>query len=122
VAVLVVAAGLAVALALGGCGGGEGTPGQAAGFAQNQDIDLNTYSCADWNAADPAARRLVIERLRTFAGGDVSGGQGVRGRGTVLADDQAYSLFDNRCRDRFARGFVLYKLYTHAAAFAGRAP
>ena len=48
-------------------------------------------------------------------------GEGVSGRGTVLEDEQAYRLFNGRC-ERFP-GFLLYKLYSHAAAFAGaRAP
>jgi hypothetical protein len=109
-------------LVVAGCGGGEGVPGQAAGFADQDPVNLNTYACKDWNAADPARRRLVVEKLRNFAGGDVTGGQGVRGHGTVLDDEHAYLLFDSACRERYARGFVLYKLYTHAAAFAGRAP
>lgn len=41
------------------------------------------------------------------------------GSGSVLDDKQAYDLFDNYCKNDFARGFKLYKLYERAAAFAG---
>ena len=69
--------------------------------------------------ADPSGRREIVGSLRAFLGGPVIG-EGVSGRGTVLEDEQAYRLFNGRC-ERFP-GFLLYKLYSHAAAFAGGLP
>jgi hypothetical protein len=112
---------LACAVALAACGGSGDGPPEQSGFAR-QVPDLNKYACEDWAKADPAARRAVIDKIQEFAGGNVTGDQGVRSRGNVLEDEQAYSLFENRCRPAYARGFLLYKLYTAAAAFAGRAP
>ena len=44
------------------------------------------------------------------------------GTGSVLDDKQAYNLFDNWCKEGFARGFKLYHLYQRAAGFEGQAP
>ena len=44
------------------------------------------------------------------------------GTGSVLDDKQAYDLFDNCCKESFARGFKLYQLYQRAAGFEGQAP
>jgi hypothetical protein len=118
------AAALCAAL-LGGCGGGDGAPRSGRpNLDPGQGPDLNTYYCADWQRASPAERRVVLERLKAFVGGTITGGTpgGERelGRGAVLDDELAYGIFDDRCREHYARGFLLYKLYTHAAAFAGR--
>jgi len=66
-----------------------------------------------------AQRRTIVEQLRRFAGGPVGSSAGIQ-RGPVLSDDRAYRLFQSYCAKPFARGFKLYKLYTRAAAFAGR--
>jgi hypothetical protein len=58
----------------------------------------------------------VIKQIRGFAGGP-TGTPGFRG--STIPDDKAYELFDSYCRNRFARNFKLYKLYTRAAAFRG---
>ena len=44
------------------------------------------------------------------------------GTGSVLDDKQAYDLFNNWCKQSFARGFKLYHLYQRAAGFEGHAP
>jgi hypothetical protein len=77
--------------------------------------------CRDWKRADPARRRAVLSALRAVTGGQVTG-RGADGRGSVLDDDKAYSLFDNYCRQDFARAFSLYKLYGQASGFAGKSP
>lgn len=38
-------------------------------------------------------------------------------RGRTLPDEVAYELIDSRCGKDFARGFLLYELYTRGAAF-----
>ena len=85
------------------------------------DFNLQLFDCADWNRADPAVRAYVLDRLHTLANDQVSG-PGVRGRGSVLTDEQATRLFDSRCGSPRARGFVLYKLYAYARGFVGRGP
>jgi hypothetical protein len=80
--------------------------------------DVQHLKCRDWKAADPAERREMLRWLRLITGGQVTG-KGANGRGSVLGDDKAYSLFDNYCRQHFARGFSLYKLYGQASGFAG---
>jgi hypothetical protein len=83
-----------------------------------QPGSLGKLRCADWNQAGLDSRTAMVEELRAFAGGPVTGA-GVQGRGAVLDDEQAYDLFEGRCRPEFAEGFLLVKLYTHAAGFAG---
>jgi hypothetical protein len=106
------------AVRLGGCGGGPRAP---TGSADTKPIVLQLFNCADWQRAGDATRREVIRRLRAVNGGEVSG-RGVSGRGAVLPDAAAYRLFATYCDQRFARSFVLYKLYGRAAGFAGVAP
>jgi hypothetical protein len=97
--------------------GSDDQPVAGVGFEREQPA--RQLRCSDWQEANPSGRREIIGSLREFLGGPVLG-EGVSGRGTVLEDDQAYRLFNGRC-ERFP-GFLLYKLYSHAAAFAGGAP
>ena len=90
-----------------------------AGMSKN--LSLQLYKCTDWKKAGEAERRYVIYRLRQITSGQVSG-TGVRGRGTVIPDDQAHKLFDNYCANYFARGFTLYKLHGFASVFVGGTP
>ena len=50
------------------------------------------------------------------AGGTVNDDNKVVGYGDVLTTEQANELFEGWCPKRYAQGFVLYKLYTYAAA------
>ena len=109
---------VAAAGAVAGCGSGDGTPPVRGATLISQDR-MNSYTCADWRRAGPAEQKAAIDALRTFAGGMITG-RGAQGRGAVLEDDHARRLFHSVCQRRHARHFVLYKLYTHAAAFAGR--
>jgi hypothetical protein len=97
--------------------GSDDPPVADVGFEREQPA--RQLRCSDWREADPSARREMVDMLREFLGGPVIG-EGVSGRGSVLEDDQAYRLFNGRC-EQFP-GFLLYKLYSHAAAFAGGAP
>lgn len=112
---------LACALVVAGCGGSDdgdaGSTGPPASLPA--DFNIQVFACKDWQKADADVRRYAIGRIRDITGGEVSG---TGGRGTVLSDEQAHRLFDNRCSDTAAGGFVLYKLYGHAAGFAGGAP
>jgi len=37
--------------------------------------------------------------------------------GRTLPDDRAYKIIDARCENSYARGFLLYEIYTRAAGF-----
>jgi hypothetical protein len=77
---------------------------------------VRLVDCADWRKAGPGDRAAVVKEIRSFAGGPT----GTPGRrGATIPDDKAQELFDSYCRNRFARDFKLYKLYTRAAAFRG---
>jgi hypothetical protein len=75
--------------------------------------------------ANSTPHRETCERLEApvAAGTDGAGGQvGARGRrpkggGKTLPDQRAYDTLDARCRNFYARGFLLYEIYTRAAAF-----
>lgn len=108
---------VAFALVPMACMGSDDQPVAGLGFAREQPA--RQLRCTDWQEADPSGRRVIVDSLQEFLGGPVIG-EGVSGRGSVLDDDQAYELFNGRC-EHFP-GFLLYKLYSHAAAFAGRAP
>ena len=84
-------------------------------------FNLQLFDCGDWNAADEPVREYVLERLHEISGDQISG-PGVQGRGRRLTDDEATKLFDSRCADPKARGFVLYKLYAFARGFRGGQP
>jgi hypothetical protein len=61
----------------------------------------------------------MVISLRKFGGGPVGSSGGIQ-RGPVLNDGRAYTLLENYCRNDFALGFKLYKLYERAAALTGR--
>jgi uncharacterized lipoprotein YajG len=109
----VVLAALVATLALAACGSnsrstdvkpvGEMLVGSVAPMAQ----------CSDWNAGTRDQRLATIHDIR----------QQVNLRdGTVqtpqLSDHEAYRIFRQTCRRKFAAGFRLYKLYARAASFA----
>jgi hypothetical protein len=52
----------------------------------------------------------VVDRLEEVV-------RGPRGEGRTLPGDRAYEIIDRRCKNYFARGFLLYEIYTRAAAF-----
>lgn len=78
--------------------------------------DFSGVSCADWNASGAEDRAWVIQKLKEFVGGVVVDGERAVGYGDTLTTEQANKLFDNWCPKSYAEGFVLYKLYSYAAA------
>jgi hypothetical protein len=83
-------------------------------------LPLGQSDCSDWNRTPDEGRGRLVQRLRTFAGGVVNDGQHDIGTGAVLTYDETRQLFDGWCSRAYAEGFLLYKLYTHAAAFGHR--
>ena len=83
-------------------------------------VPLGQLTCTDWNAAGDAARAELTRRVRAFAGGAVISEDRAIGTGAVLSDTDAARMYDSWCGRDYAKAFLLYKLYTHAAAFARR--
>lgn len=112
------------AVLLGACGSGE-DGGDGAKKAERPanlpaDFNLQLFNCSDWKESDEEVREYVVNRLEEVVGGQITG-RGANGRGSTLTDDQAHRLFDGTCGSDRARGFLLYKLYGHAAGFGGGA-
>jgi hypothetical protein len=105
---------------LAGCGSGSSTQPQV-DVGPNVGAPINLADCSDWNRANTEQRLGTIHELKDFAGGPVVGNNASSpsGTGAVLDDKQAYDLFNSYCKESFARGFKLYKLYERAAAFSG---
>jgi hypothetical protein len=104
---------------LAGCGGSSNSKARVSGgthLGVGDSVRLD--NCTNWNEATIAQRRETLAQLRKFSGGPVGSSSGIQ-HGPVLSDDRAYKLLQNYCAKTFARGFKLYKLYTHAAAFVG---
>lgn len=117
---IAVATAIAAAGIVAGCGGGTNTQPQI-DVGPNVGQPISLADCNDWNQADTAQRLGTIKELKGFAGGPVVGNSATSpsGTGAVLEDKQAYDLFQNFCKEPYARGFKLYKLYERAASFAG---
>ena len=79
---------------------------------------MRSADCTDWKKGTLDQRRSTVVQLRKFAGGPVGSSAGIQ-KGPVLDDGRAYRVLQSYCRNRFARGFKLYKLYERAAAFVG---
>jgi hypothetical protein len=109
-----------LAAALTGCGSGSSEQPQL-GVGPNVGAPINLADCNDWSQAGTAERLGTIKQLDDFAGGAVVGNSASApaGRGAVLDDDHAYDLLDSYCKQEFAQGFKLYKLYQRAAGFSG---
>jgi hypothetical protein len=100
---------LAGAIALAGCDG-DGEPASQAGPSGLSEQKLQQADCTDWRKASIRDRQTVVDRLEEVV-------RGPRGEGRTLPDDRAYEIIDRRCKNYFARGFLLYEIYTRAVAF-----
>jgi hypothetical protein len=111
---------LAIAAVTSGCGGGSGTQPQV-DVGPNVGQPINLADCHDWQEANTEERLGTLKQLKDFASGPVVGNNASSpsGTGSVLSDQQGYDLLNNWCKNDFARGFKLYKLYERAAGFAG---
>lgn len=96
------------------------TPATTSAEAVRNPVPLGQATCTDWNAEHTAGRAALATRIRAFAGGVVNTGSEDVGTGAVLSPDDANRLFATSCARRYAGDFLLYKLYTHAAAFSRR--
>ncbi len=110
---------IAGALLLGGCED-DTSSNEASEYALG--VPVWQASCAEWERADPQARAAALDEMKSVRRQQLSGRNVGRGYGSVLKDDVAYRLFDDRCELPNSDGFLLYRLYGFAAGFAGEAP
>ncbi len=73
---------------------------------------LQQATCQQWNAGSADERAAVLAALKSTVGGGTQ-----YGRGTTLTDAQAYALFSRACAHAYASGFMLYIIYSRAAAY-----
>jgi hypothetical protein len=117
---------LALAVALGGCGGGE-EPSQARQDRPAGPIDISGTDpvgqmiggsvaplamCSDWKGASEPERLATIADIRTQLSAQDAGISAPE-----LTDEEAEEMFDTACRPSWAAGFRLYKLYARAVGF-----
>jgi hypothetical protein len=106
---------------LGGCGDSSSSNSSS---KQPEDLpapgvgSVRSADCRAWKRGTVVQRRGTVVQLRKFAGGPVGSSAGIK-TGPVLDDGRAYRVLESYCKERFARGFKLYKLYERAAAFVG---
>jgi hypothetical protein len=94
-------------------------PATQAGVASTSTKPLSLYTCSWWRQASMSRKAGLLQRVRTWAGGPVSGtGSNLVGYGNALRASNAAKLFDDRCSTSYAGAFALYKIYGAAAAFA----
>jgi hypothetical protein len=110
------------AVLLAGCGGDNGSSGSEKRVndrpLQTLPVALRYAECSHWRKGTVEQRRGTVVLIREFAGGPVGSSRGIQ-KGREIDDGVAYRLIDRACSKRFATGFRLYLLYTHAAAFVG---
>jgi hypothetical protein len=110
-ALALLAAGIVIAL----LAAPDSTPAPAAAKSALQVIGgkpLQQATCQQWNAGSADERAAVLDALKATVGGPTP-----YGPGTTLTDAQAYALFARACTPAYARGFMLYIIYSRAAAY-----
>jgi hypothetical protein len=103
-------AALAAALVVAGCGGGGDSSSEQAGPKGLRPIKLQQADCTAWKGLSLRERMALVDRLERAVAGP-------RREGKTLPDERAYDTLEARCRNFYARGFLLYEVYTRAAAF-----
>jgi hypothetical protein len=109
------ALGLAL-LALAGCNSGNGSAPPPSSGGERIGTPVRLADCTDWDRATLRQRFGTVREIRGIAGGPT--GTTKDQYGNTLPDEKAVKLFDRACKQPYARGFKLYKLYNRAAAFS----
>jgi hypothetical protein len=110
-AVALLAIGVVIALA-GSGNSAPAAPAVKSDLALIGGKPLQQATCQEWVTGSPDERAAVVAALKR----DVGGGTPY-GRGTTLTDADAYALFERACSRPYASGFMLYVIYSRAAAF-----
>lgn len=110
---------VAVAVGLGACGDDDpGKPAAATAVGEQRVGSVAALAmCRDWTKATQGQRLATIRDIRATIN--------LKDTPTPtpeLNDEQAAKVFDTACKERYAAGFRLYKLYAHASAFQQIAP
>jgi hypothetical protein len=119
------AAWVAAAAVLAGCGAREASPQPAAtgqvkprrSVALIDGKALQSARCSQWQRGSARERAAIVSTLQAVVGGPTPYGQA-----SALPPADATALFDRACSRAYAKSFLLYELYTRAAAFHRRAP
>jgi hypothetical protein len=126
------AAGITAVALLAGCGAAETAPRPAAApqpaaaaapvkprkkVALIAGKALQSARCTQWRRGSARQRAAIVSTLQVVVGGPTPYGQA-----SALPPDDATALFNRACSRYYARSFLLYELYTRAAAFHRRAP
>jgi hypothetical protein len=106
-----VAALMAAAALMGGCGGANH---KAPPAPRVPDATVQQADCNQWRELRARSRLALLANLRAVFGGPVDP---AHGHGQVLGDQAAGRLLDRACRPPYAGRFKLYKIYGRAAAF-----
>jgi hypothetical protein len=99
---------------LAGCGDDGSRQGPRSGGVRPAvaGTTASLANCGEWKRATPKQRRVTVEDLR----GQLTA-QDDRTARSVLSDERAYEVFQHACKQSYADGLRLYKLYVKAAAF-----
>jgi hypothetical protein len=104
---------LAAAAALTACGDDDAGTENANGVGpQRGGSSAALATCGDWRRGSEEERQVTIDDLREALTPQTS-----ETPSQALDNDEAYDLLERACHPAYARGFRLYKLYAHAAAF-----
>jgi hypothetical protein len=76
---------------------------------------IQSARCRQWRAGTRLEQDRVVVTLQRLVGGPTPYGQA-----TALEPEQARALFERACARPYARGFLLYELFTRASAFSRR--
>ena len=87
-------------------------PAGPRGVAMIGGEKLQSARCRQWRGASRAEKDAVVATLARVVGGPTP-----YGRASILPERAAHELFDRACSRYYARGFLLYEMYTRAAAF-----
>jgi hypothetical protein len=102
---------------LGGCSSSSGDkPPPPSSGVERIGTPVRLADCTDWERATLRQRFGTVREIRGIAGGPT--GTVKDQYGNTLPDEKAVKLFDRACKQTYARGFKLYKLYNRAAAFS----
>jgi hypothetical protein len=113
----VLAAAVAAALGLAGCGADD--PSSVAGGTEAEPVGQELAGsvsqlaqCRDWVQGTEAEQLATVEDIRSHVNLE---GTGVDA--PALSDAEAIEVFDNGCDEASAQGYRLHIMYARAAAF-----
>ena len=99
---------------LAACGGDSEDESEATALGEVRVGSVAQFAqCRDWDSGTREERLATIDDIR-----EQINLQDSNVKTPELSDEAAYELFESTCREDFAGGFRLYKVYARAAGFA----